>query len=212
MNYSFIKFIRGDETKKILVVLAIVLLIPVSIFANSLFSVTVGATAAYQKTGALESMANGEFDFEELSLQDFKTGLDVGVRILFVEANGKAFFTETTDGDSAFNGIVSANLVFDFAIVRFKAGIGYQYLFNLSTEDVVYGSIVQKTDFEDFKDANLDLYVGIDLMLGGLVVNAYVTMPTTATLNNASMDELFAIADGGWKTAQIGVGIGFSLI
>lgn len=198
--------------KRFITILMIAILIPASIFANSLFGVTVGATAAYQKTGALESIANGEFEFEDVSLQDFKTGLDVGVKVLFVEANGKAFFTETIDGDSAFNGIVSANLVFDFTIVRFKAGIGYQYLFNLSTEDIVYGSIVQKTEFEDFKDANVDLYVGVDLMFGGLVVNAYATLPTTATLSNASMDELFAIADGGWKAAQVGIGIGFSLI
>lgn len=198
--------------KRFLTILVIAILLPVSIFANSLFDVTVGATAAYQKTGALESIASGEFAFEDLSVQDFKTGLDVGVKVLFVEANGKAFFTETIDGDSAFNGIVSANLVFDFTIVRFKVGIGYQYMFNLSTEDIIYGSIVQKTSFEDFKDANVDLYVGVDLMLGGLVVNAYATLPTTATLNNASMDELFAIADGGWKAVQVGIGIGFLLI
>lgn len=206
--------IQGDrEMKKGLIVLVMAIVIPACVFAgNGIIGLTVGATAAYQKAGAVESIESGEI-LKDLSIDDFKFGADVDVKVLFLDVNGKAFVAKNGSGDTLINGIVSANLALDIAIVRLKAGLGYQYTFNTQTKDIVYGSANGGVkSFDDFKNANFDIHVGADVMLGDLTIGAYATLPTETSIGKGNWGDLFSTVKDNWKTAQIGVGVGFSLI
>lgn len=206
--------IQGDrEMKKGLIILVLAIVIPACVFAgNGIIGLTVGATAAYQKAGAVESIESGEI-LKDLSIDDFKFGADVDVKVLFLDVNGKAFVAKNGNGDTLINGIVSANLALDIAIVRLKAGLGYQYTFNTQTKDIVYGSANGGVkSFDDFKNANFDIHVGADVMLGDLTIGAYATLPTETSIGKGNWGDLFSTVADNWKAAQIGVGIGFSLI
>lgn len=198
--------------KKGLIILVFAIIVPACVFAgNGIFGLSVGATAAYQKAGAVESMADGSFDFKDLSIDDFKFGADVDVKVLFLDVNGKAFVAKNDKGDTLLNGIVSANLALDIAIVRLKAGLGYQYTYNTKTQEIIYGSTANVRDFEDFKDANFDVYVGVDVMLGDLSIGAYATLPTETSIGKGNWGDLFSTVKDNWKAAQIGVGVGYSI-
>lgn len=206
--------IQGDrEMKKGFIILVMAIVIPACVFAgNGIIGLTIGATAAYQKAGAVESIESGEF-LKELSIDDFKFGADVDVKVLFLDVNGKAFVAKNGSGDTLINGIVSANLALDIAIVRLKAGLGYQYTFNTQTKDIVYGSANGGVkSFDDFKNANFDIHVGADVMLGDLTIGAYATLPTETSIGKGNWGDLFSTVADNWKAAQIGVGVGFSLI
>lgn len=197
--------------KKILIILILTILIPVSIFASGFFDLSLGVTAAYQKAGALEEISSGKFDVKGLRVEDFKFGIDTDFKVLFLDFNGKGFFTRNSENQHIMNGIVSTNLLLDFTIFRIKIGLGYQYLLNLETDELSYGSITTVKNFEDFKDANFDIYAGVDIVLGDLIINAYATLPTEASIANSAWEYLFDTVADNWKAAQIGVGIGFSL-
>lgn len=206
--------IQGDrEMKKGFIILVMAIVIPACVFAgNGIIGLTIGATAAYQKAGAVESIESGEF-LKDLSIDDFKFGADVDVKVLFLDINGKAFVAKNGSGDTLINGIVSANLALDIAIVRLKAGLGYQYTFNTQTKDIVYGSANGGVkSFDDFKNANFDIHVGADVMLGDLTIGAYATLPTETSIGKGNWGDLFSTVADNWKAAQIGVGVGFSLI
>lgn len=199
--------------KKVLIILVLAIAIPACVFAgNGLIGLPLGATAAYQKAGAVENIADGNFDLKDLSIDDFKFGADVDVRVLFLDVNGKAFLAKNDKSETLVNGIVSANLALDIAIVRLKAGLGYQYTFNTKTSEMIYGSTAGVKDFADFKNANFDIHVGVDVLLGDLTIGAYATLPTEVSVGKGNWGDLFSTVEKNWKAAQIGVGVGFSIV
>lgn len=199
--------------KKVLIVLVLAIAIPACVFAGSgVFGLSLGATAAYQKAGAIEEISEGDFDIKDLSIEDFKFGVDMDVKVLFLDLDTKAFIAKNESGETLVNGIVSANLAIDIAIVRLRAGLGYQYNYNFATKEILYGSTARVTDFANFKDANFDIHVGVDFLLGKFTIGAYATLPTDTSIGKGNWSDLFPTIEQNWKAAQIGIGVGFSLI
>ena len=206
------------KMKKVVLILVLAMAIPACIFAGSnVFNFSVGATAAYQKAGAVDALSKGDFDaFQDISIDDFKFGVDAEAKVLFFDINGKAFFAKNEDSKVIINGIVSANLAFDIAIFRIKAGLGYQYTYNLDSKKFSFGNGASGVDsFENFKTACMDVYAGFDVLLGKWAIGVYATLPTSvsiASLGEGKFDELFTTVKDNWKAAQIGVGFRYSII
>ncbi len=195
--------------KKVLTILILAALIPACVFATDFLGLTVGATGAYQKA-ELGAATEGKVDVKELKMEDFKFGADVDLKVLFVDVNAKGFFAKNTDGDVMINGIVSANLAVDIAFVRIKAGLGYQYSYDTKTEAVAFGR--NANSFDEFKKACFDIYTGVDVLLGPIVVGAYATLPTGVSIEENNWSEIISTISDNWKSAQIGVSVGFALL
>lgn len=193
--------------KKVLTILVLVALIPACLFASNFLGLTVGATAAYQK--ALGSVAEEGVDVKGIKIEDFKFGADVDLKVLILDVNAKGFVAKSANDETLLNGIVSANLALDILIVRVKAGLGYQYSYNTVTKDFKFGR--NASAFDAFKDAYFDIYTGVDVKLGPVVVGAYATLPTGVSIENGKWAEIISTIQENWKDAQIGVSVGFSL-
>lgn len=195
--------------KKILTILVLVTVIPACIFAGSVLGLTAGITGAYQKA-ELGEATEGKIDVESLKWEDFKFGADVDVKVLFVNVNAKGFIAENTDDDFVINGIVSVNLCADLEFVRLKAGLGYQYSYNTKKETGSFGRSANY--FEDYEDACFDIYTGLDVVLGPIVIGAYATLPTGVSIGEGNWNEIFSTIEENWRSAQIGLSLGFALL
>ncbi len=194
--------------KKVLTILVLAALIPACLFASNLFGFTVGATAAYQKA-SLGDVTEG-FDVSTLKLEDFKFGADVDLRLLFLDVNGKGFYAKNAADQVCLNGIVSANLSINILVVGVKAGLGYQYAYNTVTKEFEIGR--EAKSFDQFKDACFDIYAGLDVKLGKVVVGAYATLPTGVSIAKNNWTELLSTVQENWKSAQFGLSVGFAIL
>lgn len=194
--------------KKVLTILVLAALIPACLFASNLFGFTVGATAAYQKA-PLGDVTEG-FDVSTLKLEDFKFGADVDLRLLFLDVNGKGFYAKNAADQVCLNGIVSANLSINILVVGVKAGLGYQYAYNTVTKEFEFGR--EAKSFDQFKDACFDIYAGLDVKLGKVVVGAYATLPTGVSIAKNNWAELLSTVKENWKYAQLGLSVGFAIL
>lgn len=194
--------------KKVLTILVLAALIPACLFASNFFGLTVGATAAYQK--ALGTVTDEGVDAKGLKIEDFKFGADVDLKVLILDVNAKGFVSKSAADETLLNGIVSANLALDILIVRVKAGLGYQYSYNTVTKDFEFGR--NSSAFDAFKDAYFDIYTGVDVKLGPVVVGAYATLPTGVSIAKNNWAEIISTIQENWKDAQIGVSVGFALL
>ena len=195
--------------KKIIIALLIALIIPVCVFAErGLFDLTLGVTASSSydiddvKEGALK-----EFQFDTL-----RFGADAEVKLAFVGLDGKVFYDSANKGLS---GLVSANLAVDIFFVRVKAGLGYAYTYNLDSKEFYFGNGIDGgavSDIKDFKDANFDVNVGLDFLLGPVTVGAYATLPTTCSIGNGEWGEIIKALGDNWASAKLGVTVGFALL
>lgn len=193
--------------KKILTVLVLVL-IPVCIFAGEFVGFNIGVTGAYQKA-ALGEATEGKIDVKGIKWEDFKYGADLDFRLAFLDVNAKGFFARNTDGDLVINGIASANLTADIFFIRIKAGLGYQYSFDTKSNAIVFGH--NANSFEDYENACFDIYTGVDLLLGPVVVGAYATLPTGVSIGANNWEDIISTVSDNWKSAQIGLSVGFSV-
>lgn len=193
--------------KKILTILVLAAVIPACIFAGDLLGLTVGATAAYQKAPVGE--VNKQV-IEDLQLEDFKFGADVDVKIFILDVNAKGFVSKNTDDQILLSGIVSANLAVDLSFIRLKAGLGYQYSYNTETEAIAYGR--NANDFDEFKKACFDIYTGVDVTLGHVVIGAYATLPTGVSIEENNWEDILTTIEDNWKSAQIGLSVGFAIL
>ena len=193
--------------KKVLTILVLAMIIPACLFAGNVIGLTVGATAAYQKASVGE--VNKEV-LEDIQLEDFKFGADVDVKIFVVDVNAKGFIAKNTDKETVINGILSANLAFDLSIVRIKAGLGYQYSYNTQTQAINFGR--HANSFEDFENACFDLYTGVDVTLGPIVLGAYATLPTSVSVGESNWADIFTTIEDNWKDAQLGLSVGFAIL
>lgn len=189
--------------KKVLTILVLVALIPACLFASNFFGLTVGATAAYQK-----AVTEG-VDVKSLKMEDFKFGADVDLKVLILDVNAKGFVAKSASDETLLNGIVSANLALDILFVRVKAGLGYQYSYNTVTKDFEFGR--NASAFDSFKDAYFDIYTGVDVKLGPVVVGAYATLPTGVSIEKNNWADIISTIQENWDSANIGVSVGFSL-
>jgi hypothetical protein len=193
--------------KKILTILVLVL-IPVCIFAGEFVGFNIGVTGAYQKA-ALGEATEGKIDVKGIKWEDFKYGVEADFKLCFLDVNAKGFFARNADGDLVINGIASANLTTDIFFVRLKAGLGYQYSFNPKTNAIVFGH--NANSFEDYENACFDIYTGVDLLLGPVVVGAYATLPTGVSIGANNWEDIISTVSDNWKSAQIGLSVGFSV-
>lgn len=197
--------------KKFIAIFLLCLMIPLSLTAGSLFEFSLGATSAYQKADAIKEISEGNFNISDVSIDDFKFGADVNINLFLVNINGKTFFNMNNDKVNM-SGIVSANLLLNFSLIRLKAGLGYQYTIDPTTLIVKFGSANTVSTFEDFKDANFDIYAGVDIALGKVLIGAYATLPTGTTINNGKWVDLFTTVKDNWKAAQLGISVSYAFL
>ena len=194
--------------KKVLTILVLAALIPACLFAGNILGLSVGATGAYQK--ALGDATSGNIDVKEVKWEDFKFGADVDLKVLILDINAKGFVAKNDADQTMLNGIVSANLAVDIFFVRVKAGLGYQYAYNTETQAFTFGNGEGVDSFEDVKDAQFDIYAGVDVKLGKIVLGAYATLPTSVSIEKNNWNELFPTIEDNWQKAQFGISVSYA--
>lgn len=195
--------------KKVLTILVLAALIPACLFAGNILGLSVGATGAYQKA-ALGDATSGNIDVKEVKWEDFKFGADVDLKLLILDINAKGFVAKNDADQTMLNGIVSANLAVDIFFVRVKAGLGYQYAYNTETQAFTFGNGEGVDSFEDVKDAQFDIYAGVDFKLGKIVLGAYATLPTGVSIEKNNWNELFPTIEDNWQKAQFGISVSYA--
>lgn len=198
--------------KKTIAIFLLILMIPFTLCAGSLFEASIGATAAYQKANAIEEISSGNFNISDIKVDDFKFGADTNINLLFLNINGKAFLAFSTEDQFAVksvNGIVSANLLVNLSIIRLKAGLGYQYALDVKSLKSTFGSTSVVSAFDEITKANFDIYAGADIALGKLLISAYATLPTNVSIDNGNWKDLLSTVKDNWKAAQLGVSLSY---
>ena len=192
--------------KKVIIALLIALIIPCCVFAGrGLFDFTIGV-AAQSDYDVQKVKEEGMKDF---SIDQLAFGADVEMKLAFAAIDGKVMYAPES---KSISGIISANLALDIFFLRVKAGLGYEYQYNLETKQFIYGNAMDIQDFDNFKDANFDITAGVDILLGNLTVGAYASLPTNVSITKGNWDELLSTAKEGWDQAKLGMVIGISLI
>ncbi len=195
--------------KKVLTILVLAALIPACVFASSLFGFSAGITAAYQKADVGAATA-GDIDVKGVKWEDFKYGIDTDLKIAFIDVNAKSFIAKTEADESVLNGIISANVAVDLAFVRVKAGLGYQYAYNMAAKTFSFGNGTSVDSFENFKAAQFDIYTGVDVKLGSVIIGVYATLPTSVSIEKNNWNELIPTIQDNWQKAQFGLSFGYS--
>lgn len=193
--------------KKAILTILTIILISSCLFASNVFDITLGATAAYQKArlGEVKTVK-----VEELKWEDFKFGVDASVKLLVLEVNAKSFVAKDTDGKTMLNGIVSANLAIDIIFARAKLGLGYQYTYDTVSKEYLFGRGVN--NYADFKNAEFDIYTGVDFRVGNVVFGIYGTLPTGVSIEKNNWEDLVSTVSDNWEDAQVGISLGVDLI
>lgn len=200
--------------KKIIIALLIAMIIPSAVFASrGLFDLTVGAVASSSYTiGNIVDVANGTNSFESLKLgvDKFAFGADVEAKVAFLAVDAKIM---ATDNFKTLCGSVSADLALDILFVRAKAGVSYNYKYDLEHNRLVYGNgeNIAKT-FEDYQKAAFDVNVGVDVLLGNLTIGAFASLPSATTIENQKWGELISSATDNWDKAKVGMTVGIALL
>lgn len=200
--------------KKIIIALLIAMIIPSAVFASrGLLDLTVGAVASSSYTiGDIVDVANGTNSFEslELGVDKFAFGADVEAKVAFLAVDAKIM---ATDNFKTLYGSVSADLALDILFVRAKAGVSYNYAYNLETKAMAYGNSVSSvTTFEDYQKAAFDVNVGVDVLLGNLTIGAFASLPSATTIENQKWGELISSATDNWDKAKVGMTVGIALL
>lgn len=195
--------------KKLSIILLIAFVASGCVFAGrGIFDLTVGAAAG--STYSVNDFA--DWDFEHLEFSQFQFGGDVEMRLAFLTVDGKAMFAP---GIQAVSGLVTANLAVDIFFVRVKAGLGYHYQYDFANNRLNLGNVKNAkpvTEFKNLKDANFDVNVGVDVLLGNFTLGVFATLPTETSVSNGNWDSLFSSLAENWKAAQLGLTIGYALL
>ena len=193
--------------KKVIIALVIAMIIPCCIFAGrGMFDLTLGVAA--QTSYDIEAVQNGEL--QNFTLDGVAFGADVEAKLSILSIDAKGMYDTANKGLS---GIATANLAIDIFFVRVKAGLGYEYAYNLETKSFYFGNgNGYATEFAGYKDACFDINVGADVLLGPITVGAYATLPTATSIENGKWAELFGTAFSNWSQAKLGVTVGFAVL
>lgn len=195
--------------KLIMVVLAVLLIVPSSLFAVDLIGLRVGPTAM------LNGTVNEETDFSEvfenLELENFTFGADVRMNFTLLEVNALATVSEmdldakTGTVEVYTNAGVSVPLL---SIFRFGVTAGPKFEFAYDAD----GFTGSEDNPEDVLEAKLNLRGTADLVLGDLSVGLTGIMTTPHSINdviNDNVEDFTAMFDS--PEVQVGVSVLFAI-
>ncbi len=164
----------------VLVVLALLMVVPASIFAVDLIGLRVGPTAMMNTTLDFDS-PNWGIDVDGIGLESFTYGADIRMNLSVIEVNALALVTALEDDYSAVALDVYANAGLSmslFDILRLGASAGPKFTVNLGDENVIDGLD------EDPMNWGLNLRLTADIELGDLSIGASAIMDTNVSLEN----------------------------
>ena len=181
--------------KKIISVLLICLVASAAVFAG-IFEFNIGAVAMYNKP--YTELQN----YEEIKTNDFSFGAGLDVKIALFGADATALYSKVED-EHVLNGVISLNLPLTIGPVRVALGIGYDYIYNLTTKEYSFGG---QTDIQNFLDAYLLARAEVDAILGKLHIGVFGTCPTGLTLRTYE-----GAKDLDWQSLINSISVGASI-
>lgn len=187
--------------KKLLIIAVIGLLVLGGVFAGIL-NVNLGVAAMYNKG------YNDFIEEQKVSVNDFSFGAAADIKLTFADIGATVLYSKVGD-DSVLNGTVTADLALDIFLVRLSAGIGYEYVWNINQNIYSFGGV---DDFADFKDAELLAHAGVDVLLDGIHIGVFASVPTGLTFNNFSEKIKGMDFDRIWERANYGLSVKLRLI
>lgn len=197
--------------KRIIILLLTVFVIPVCVFAQTrgFYDFTIGVTA--QSSYNLKDVKNGELS--DFSFDKVAFGAEVETKVSIFSLNTKVLYDRPNGGISGMIcGHISIDLLNFLSMLRVKAGLGYEYGFNIHDGSYYIGnSNGRVTGISAFKDACLDVNAGIDVMLGSLTLGINATIPTKTSLANGQWRSIPRAVLDGWKLAKLGLSMGYCL-
>jgi len=174
--------------KRILfLVLAVLMILPASIFAVDLIGFRLGPTAMLNVPFNPENIP--EDFFEELSFDDFSFGVDARLNLAVFEVNVLALVDPLLNGSNEMVGaLVQANVgagvsIALFDMVRLGLFAGPSLSFVVDNGSFIPGPGFPLTE-DDLFASNLFLRAAVDVMLGGISVGATYIVDTNTNLNN----------------------------
>jgi len=202
------------KKKMIIATLFASLLIPTSVFAGNLLSVSVGPIAQYQNTAddAYAEAASGDTS-NMLSTDNYKFGVDARVKIALFEVTGQSLVSQIDGGDATdfvFNTILTAGVSYDvLPMIRLGAGIGPSFQMGYYDDDFYYDMTTTDGSFSDTLSNSLLTYrVTGDVLLGNMMAGLSYSVPTTTTFDDFD----FSDATPEWGNGMFGVSVLFSLL
>ena len=187
--------------KKILAITIIGLLVLSSIFAGA-FNFNLGAAAMYNR-GFKDLVEE-----KKITINDFSFGAATDIKIAIIDVGATALYSKVNN-ETILNGIITADLALDIAIVRIAAGIGYDYVWDINQKIFVFGGV---DNFADFKDAELLAHADFEIMLDTIHIGLFGSLPTGLTFNNF-MEKIKEINfDKFWERMNYGLSVKFALI
>jgi hypothetical protein len=200
--------------KTVLVLLIVMLLVPMGLFA-SLFNFSVGATAQYNKPFDVSTAT--EEDWAQLAeIESYAFGADIRTRLLFVELDVTALYSQEEDGDYyKLSGLITGGVSLDLlGLARVGLGMGPRVyaLFDENGEAFIYsdeGEITPNTDFaEAFMNAPMTYRATADFKLGNILLGINYTVDSDGfTFTN--MDTAKLAPD--FANGRIGASVLFTL-
>ena len=187
--------------KKILTITIIGLLVLSSIFAGA-FNFNLGVAATYNK---------GFKDLVEerkVTIGDFSFGATADAKLIILDVGATALYSKAGE-DSILNGIITADLALDLAVVRIAAGIGYDYVWNINQKIFVFGGVAE---LKDFRDAKLLLHAAVDVMIDSIHIGLFGSLPTELTFNNFAEKIKEMNFDKFWERMNYGLSLKVALI
>ena len=157
--------------KKLAAILLICLLVSTAVFAG-VFEFNLGAVAMYNRPYA--DLQN----YKEIKTSDFSFGAGLDIKFTLIDVDATALYSKVED-QNVLNGVASLNLALTVGPVRAAVGIGYDYVFNMTTKEYAFGG---QTDIQNFLDAYLLARAEVDVILGKLHIGVFGTCPTGLTL------------------------------
>jgi hypothetical protein len=174
--------------KKILfLMLAVLMILPASVFAIDLIGFRVGPTAMLNAPINPENLP--EDFFGNLSIDDFSFGVDARFNLAVFEVNALALVDPLlNESDELVGALVKANVGAGVSIalldmVRLGLFAGPSFAFTVADGDFIPGPGFPMGE-DDLFASNLFLRAAVDVMLGGISVGATYIVDTNTNLNN----------------------------
>ncbi|GEM_PF-990735 len=176
--------------KRILfLILAVLMILPASVFAVDLIGLRVGPTAMLNAPINPENIP--EDFFEDLSIEDFSFGVDARFNLAVFEMNVLALISPWTESGELVGAYVQANVgagvslpLLDMVRLGLFAGPSISFVVY---DGGVFPLDVPMTEDELFS-SNLFLRAAVDVMLGDISVGATYIVDTNTNLNNIVKD------------------------
>lgn len=173
------------KNKILFLMMAILMILPVSVFAIDLIGFRVGPTAM------LNALINPELPedvFDNLGIDDFSFGVDARFNLAVFEVNAIALVDPLlNESDELVGALVNANIgagvsiaLLDMVKLGFFAGPALS--FKIGSDGILSGDDVPLGE-NDLFASNLFLRAAVDVMLGSISVGATYIVDTNTNLN-----------------------------